>query len=489
MGVKSTHGPRVPRLLNKRMRTGGTMRGAVAAAALACAFAIGGAPDARAQGVVIGLVPPDEADSRDAGDAGAPLEFPGPRLEPRTSRPAGSETWPRACSFRHALCVHADAKTPTAIVLGALASAERAWDALTGTLKIPAPWPDLSGSYDIYLVDGVTGGGATYASERDVRARFDRASSFSLVDRGLAGCALDQTIAREIARASLFRVAPATDDASARAATTYLARLVAPCPADESFAIFQRYPQRSIFDSWREADPHFSDAYMRGAALFYWFLDAEFATEPGAGIRGLWALAPTTTAFGADHWRGQPDEMDVLRMTFKGALGALTTADDLFVRFAVARAFAGAADDGEHFPESRALGEAARVRVEWDVPWPEKPRRFASANPVGPMGAAYVAIARANAPKGSGLALRAEWEEHARMRWVVVKVDAKGAATALLPVTGFDRGTEAELSVTNLDDTATVLVVGVNVGDPYRPFDPDDAVFEPHGWMLTIQPE
>lgn len=429
---------------------------------------------------------------RDAGEieAGAPIDFPGAPIEPRAPPPPGSDAWPRACSFRRALCVHADARTPPARLLAALAATERAWDALTGALKIPAPDPDLSGAYHVYLVDDVVGGGATFLGERDARARFDRASAFTLLDKSLGGCALDAAAAREIARAALFRVAPATPDGSARAATTYLARLVAPCAGgDDGVSVFQRYPQRAIVDAWREADARFADRYQRGAALFYWWLDAEFGAEPGSVVRGLWALAPTSTPFGAQKWRAQPDEYDVLRMTFKGALGALTTIDDLLLRFAVARAFFGAADDGEHLAESRALGEPARVRIDWDVPWPDKPRRFASPNPVAPTAASYVAIRRAGAPAGSSLAVRAQWEEHARMRWVVVKVDAKGSATAIIPVTGLDRATEAEATVMNLDDTATVLVVGVNVGDASRPFDPDDDVWEPHGWLLQIQSE
>lgn len=431
--------------------------------------------------------------AEDAGGAdgrGATYDFPGPSLEPRAARPAGSEAWPKACSFRRPLCVHADARGGSRPILAALAATERAWDAITGVLKIPAPDPDLAGAFHVYLVDDVVGGGATFLSERDARARFDRASAFTIIDRNLTGCALDATLAREVARASLYRVAPATDDGSARAATTYLARLVAPCPSgDDGFAIFQRYPHRAIVDPWREGDARLADQYERGASLFYWWLDAEFGVEPGAVVRGLWALAPTTTALGASHFRAQPDGFDVLRMTFKGTLGALTTADDLFVRFAVARAFLGAADDGEHLVESRTLGDAARLRLDWDVPWPDKPRRFACPNPVAPTAASYIAIRRANAPKGSSLAVRAEWEEHARMRWVVVKIDAKGAATSVLPVTGLDRATEAELTVTNLDDTATVLVVGVGVGDAARPFDPDDEIWEPHGCLLQLQAE
>jgi hypothetical protein len=34
-----------------------------------------------------------------------------------------------------------------------------------------------------------------------------------------------------------------------------------------------------------------------------------------------------------------------------------------------------------------------------------------------------------------------------------------------------------------------VLLVGVNAGDPAYAFDPDEAVWEPHGWLVTLASE
>ena len=55
------------------------------------------------------------------------------------------------------------------------------------------------------------------------------------------------------------------------------------------------------------------------------------------------------------------------------------------------------------------------------------------------------------APAGAKLRLEAQWEDYARMRWVVVKLDAAGTAMAELPVTSLDRGTSASLTVESLD--------------------------------------
>ncbi len=436
---------------------------------------------------------PDELDrllqgagKQDAGaDAGAVADDPGPPLDLRNPRPAGATTWPRVCSFRHPICVHGDGRAVVAV----LAAADRAWGVETGALALPPPDAGSTGAYDLYLVADVVGGGATYLDARDVAARFDRASAFSLIDRSVPdGCALDAVVAREVARASIFRAAPATGEATARAQTELVAQLVVPCAMGDVTGptMFQRFDFRAIFDPLREANSAIADDYERGAALFYGWLDAVYTEAPAGMIRSMWALAPTETPLGAWHWRGRPDAWDVLTTTFKGRMGAKMTIDDLLVEFAVARAFLGKGGDTD-FPEAATLGDAAKPRLDWDVPWPASPRSIASPNAVGPTGAAYVAVR--NPPKGASLYVGVEWEEHARMRWTVVKVRANGEPYATLPIVGFDRGTSAWLKVDNLDDADTLLVVGVNLGDPWFAFDTDDEVFTPHGWIVKLAPQ
>jgi len=52
-----------------------------------------------------------------------------------------------------------------------------------------------------------------------------------------------------------------------------------------------------------------------------------------------------------------------------------------------------------------------------------------------------------------------------------------------------ERSTQAQMTVVDLDVAASLLLVGTNVGDPLYPFDPDDEVWEPHGWILTVASE
>lgn len=397
----------------------------------------------------------------------------------------------RVCSFSRALCVTGDKRTPAASLLAVLAAGERAWDLATGALALPPPDADPgTGAYDIYLVDKLPGTSVTAIGERDPRPSFDRASAYTLLDAASArpGCALERIMAREVTRAILFRVAPATDDGSARAETAYLARLMVPCAMGsiDEISIFQAFPDRGLVDTWQGSDPAFATDFGRGGALFFWWLDDCFGTSPGAMVRATWALSPTKTPPRAWRFTNEPDGFDVLRMTFKNALTTNSTIDDLFLNFAAARALTGTQSDPN---ETHVLGDAAAARLDWEISWPTSPRRLASPHPLEPTGSSYVSISRDGAPKGSRLRVEASWEEHAKMRWVILKLDANGREKSRILVPMTDRATEAQTTVVELDDTAKVVIVAMNAGDFAYSFDPDDEVFEPHGWLLTVAAE
>ena len=348
-----------------------------------------------------------------------------------------------------------------------LDAADRAWETLTETMGAPAPEGGLDGLWRVQLADSVDGGGDALLEGRDPVGRFDRASSFARVQRSLpAGCSLDLALARAVARGSLWRAAPATDEASARGEAETLALLATPCAAgDDEARVFQSHPERALVDP-------VSPAYERGAALFFGWVDATFGAEPGALVVGLWALAPTRTPVGAPRWAGRPTGFDVLRTSLKSALWEGSTLDDVFVRFAVARA-----------------SMTPPARLAWHVGWPAQPRRLAAPEPVAPTGASYVVVDHAGAAPGAKLRMEAEWEDFGRMRWVITKLDGAGHALAELPVVSLDRGTHASMSVESLDGVDRVLIVGVNVGSTEAGFDPDQGEWEPHGWLLTLEGE
>jgi len=397
---------------------------------------------------------------------------------------ASDPAWLKACSFRHPLCVHAGPAATPETILAALSDADRTWDTAVGPLALPPPDPSpVTQTYDVYLVEHAASDTVTVLDERDPLARFDRANAFTLIDARLTGCTRTQAVARGLLRAITYRVTPGIDPGSAEAQTGYFAHLIAPCASAESAAraTFQAHPERAIADAWPEFDPVIGVEYARGASFFYDWMDDSFGQEPGSIVRALWALSPSITA-GPATWQNEPDTFDVLRTSFKNALSSGGALDDLFLGFAAARAIPSSGDAG-----AGDLGFA--VRADWQIDWPSKPRRLAPRDPTAPTGSAYVAIRHREVPSGARLRVEATWEEHARMRWMVVKLDRAGRELARIPVAASDRATEAQGSIVDLDGVDTLVVVGMNAGDFPAPFDPDDAVWEPHGWRLTLASE
>jgi hypothetical protein len=195
------------------------------------------------------------------------------------------------------------------------------------------------------------------------------------------------------------------------------------------------------------------------------------------------------TPIAAARWVNEPDTFDVLRTTFKGALSTRGTVEDLWLDFGIARAFLGSADDAQHQPEFRTLADAATVPLDWDIPWPTSPRRLGPRVPVHPLGASYLLIHHQGAPPGARLRVEIDWEEHALFRWAFVKLDASGRELGRVVIPTTERATQAQMTLVDLDNVDRILLVGVNVGDPAYAFDPDDEVWEPHGWLVTVAPE
>jgi hypothetical protein len=427
---------------------------------------------------------------------------PGPFVAYATRPALARET--RACSLRVPVCVHAAGARAGATVLDVLGAAERAWEILGGALGLPTPDVDLEDlRYHVYLVDGAREAGVTHTAARDVRSRVDRARGFTVLSADQRrGCYLDALVTRELARASLLRVAPSTAEGIARAQTAYLSQLVAPCAlglATDAAEAYQQRPERAVCDArvtelGTSADAPPSHApldrlFQEGAAAFWSRIDWAYGRAPFAVVMASWALSPTMTAPGAQRWHDEPDAFDVLRVSFKGALSTGSTLDDLLLDAAVARAFVGSADDGLHQVEARTLGDAARVAVDWDVPWPTRPKRLAPRAPVFPTGSSYVVVRRAGALPGARLRVELAWEEHALFRWTLVKLDASGRELGRVGIPARERATEAQITLVDLDRVDRVLLVGTNVGDPRYRFDPDDEIWEPHGWLVTLASE
>jgi hypothetical protein len=438
-----------------------------------------------------------------------PSVLPGPRIlyaaRPRPARDA------RFCSTRVPLCVHSPLAANDANAMAALEAFERAWSTMTGALELPAPDADPdTRAYDVFLADAsepLLGGelASTHLEARDVQSNVDRARSFTVIDARLGrGCALDGHAARSLTRAIIARGAPATDEATARGQAAFMSWLVAPCSVAASVdavAAFQARVDRALPDARADDlsaapdDPPLpppsraAALYADGEAVVWSRLDWAFARAPGALVLATWALAPTMTPPAARRWQHEPDTYDVLRASFKDRLSTGSTVHDLFLDIGVARAFMGSADDGLHAPETRALGDAARIPLDWDLPWPSAPRRVAPRVPVFPTGSSYVVIRHEGAKPGARLRVELVWEEHALFRWAFVKLDRAGHEIGRIPIAAKERATEAQMTLVDLDGVDRVLLVGTNVGDPAYAFDPDEASWEPHSWLLTVAAE
>jgi hypothetical protein len=386
--------------------------------------------------------------------------------------------------------VHPKRASDERLALEVLSSAERAWGVLTGPLSLPAPDTNpASGKVDVFLEDNVDDVATAELAQRDVRSAIDRASALLRVAaRSRPGCALDVAIARATARAILWRAAPALDEGTARAQTQYLAELVAPCASVpfEGGEEFQSHPERSIADTWPECDARMGELFDRGAALAYGWLDWKYGVQPGAFILGTWALAATQTPPGAARWNAEPDAFDVFRETFRGSESLLPTGspDDFPLAVALARATL-----DTDAPEAAALGPLARARRDWMIDWPDRPRGLSFPAGVAPTGASVVEVRCAGAPSGARLRLEATWEEHARMRWAFVRLNTGGKPMSTVLVPSAPKATDAQMTLVDLDGVASVLVVGANVGSWDESFDPEDEVWEPHGWKIILAAE
>lgn len=378
--------------------------------------------------------------------------------------PRGWSFWSRACSFRHPLCVCGSPGSNGRELTDVVTAADRAWETLVGVIGVPQPERGIDGHWNLYLGDVVDGGGQADLVALDPRARFDRGSSFGRIDRAASGCVLDLAVARAVAQGSLLASAPTTAKGLGLAESDELARLATPCAAfDDDDVAFQSHPERTLVDG-------LSTPFARGGAAFFEWLDSRFGRQPGAMVPALWALTPSRSDVRAASDCSGATVFDVLAASLRGAFASDATLDEVFVGFAMARA--------AMWPP---------VLPAWDVSWPVRPRRLVSPRPVSPTGASYVVIHREGAVSGTRLRLEAEWEDYARMQWVVLKLDSGGETLAQIRISSPDRATRAALTLDAIDGIDRVVVVGVNVGSTEHAFSPAQGEWEPHGWMLTIQ--
>jgi hypothetical protein len=391
---------------------------------------------------------------------------------PTRSRPLAAEVPVRTCSFSEPVCVHAGANVRDVSITHVLLAAERFYR-VTSALKLPRPLPDGflggDGRYDIYLVAD-PGPYLTIADDLPPGSFWDQTSAFTVMSPPLPpfACDSESLVARALARAAVFRVDAGIEDAAMGIAESYVADIVTDCTMATLAAVddFQRFPEKTL--GFRHADE------AAGALLFGRFLDDTYGLGiPGSVLFSLLSVAAQHADPKLTHFANEPDFFDSLRSNARARGKPI---DDLWLEFAIQRAFVGSRSDDGHLVDVNKYGDLGRVRFEWTVPLASLPRRLAPMRPIEALGATYIWVDLKDAPEDLNLAFVSDWEAGVLFHWTIVKVDAKGIEIGRITTAGIRGSVHTERSLLGLQGAAGLVIVGVNAGsiDRARPFDPDD---------------
>lgn len=364
------------------------------------------------------------------------------------------------------VCVHAatEALTP------ARRAFDDAWDLLVDTLRVTPPLLDGPAGgdprLDVYVVRGLEDEIAIGREPLDRTLDRDGAPAFVLIREEVVlrgGCALTWNAARALARASAAGVDVAETPTMVDGFARRLADLA--CPVAPPMHELQRTPWKGLTTSGA------------GAALLARTLDLEYG-------HGYGAIGPAVLSMAINH-RGvivpQPDDelgpahfhnhttvFDVLTTTLTDAASSL---DKVLLDVGAARAT-----------------HAVPPAWEWEIPASTLPRRFAIRRGIEPMGMTFVKIDVDAAPPGDGIELDLAWDMGARFVWHVLKLDAEGKRVGEVPVPALDTERKITIDVRRLSGVRTLVLVGVNTGDPRSPFHPDEPPSHAHGYELGVFP-
>ncbi len=349
-------------------------------------------------------------------------------------------------------------------------------------LRLPAPRTSVQDHGALFLyIDPDEPLAAPYADPGSTAgAPHDTASAFVITPPLTTDCRSQHDLARAVAGASLLAHDAATDATVLSMLGAHLANLLEPC-ADlelEQLDAMQRAPERTFVGPLFEPAP--------GAFLFPQFLEDRFGTdEPGRLTAALIAISSQRTLRGA--LVDEPDMFDALRVT-QSRNGS--SVDDTLLEFAINRAFMGSRSDDLHMLDVAKLGDAGRVRFEWQVDHSTLPRSLAPLRPIEPLGATYVLVTLDSILPGAELTFSAEWEEPANFRWAIIKLKHDGSELGRSEVTPVLGEYKIQRDVRDLGGARALLIVGLHEGATRRdePFDPGQFREMPRGYTMTLYP-
>lgn len=381
------------------------------------------------------------------------------------------------CSFARPVCVHAAEPDAVAALPDALLALERAFERVVLALRLPPPLPDAdaggSDALDWYL--GTPDASLVAPAEPLWPGRTDRAAVHCR--SALAGGALlerDATLCVGEALASALDAGEQPDAKRALALELWWISGVKTALDVQVVDDAQRRPERAL------ARDGAADAGSAGrfALLLETLETTRSAASPGTLSASIFSAAASRTAPGAWRFDNEPDVFDVLRHSLDEDT---TRYADLLVDFALRRALAGDRDDGTRLPALEYAGAFGRAHFDWVIPFSTLPRRVLTGVPVAQSGAELIWLELDDAPIGTAVGFRIEWEAPVAFKWRALLIDAQGREVRRVDVTFQDRATAADGRVLRLDGAKAMILAGVNLGgvDLAHPFDPDVAPFEP----------
>lgn len=387
----------------------------------------------------------------------------------------------RACSLRLPVCVHAPVQRAAGLT-PALAALERAYERLVFAAGMPAPNSDFglggSDSLDAYLE----------AREQPLLVEADPAEVGAFTETS-AWCRLplqddvllDRSATLCVGEAIAQRLDASEPPHLRRAFATWLWWLVGQPTSLDAEAIddAQAHPERAIAtrDLSNESE---------GAALLFEYLESVRSTRPwGELSAALFGTAVSSNQKLGLFYDNEPDLFDVLRHSLNEENDRFAS---LMINFAVARAFVGARDDGQHLPTLDWSGDFGRLRADWVVKFSTLPRRVLVNPPLDSTGSVMLWLDLDEVGLGAALGFHAEWEPPVSFQWQIVKIGPNGDEVARIDVPFQERAHDADARLQNLDGASAILIVGTNLEgiDLSHPFDPDVAPFEPHAATIYL---
>jgi hypothetical protein len=418
------------------------------------------------------------------GDAPAKVD---PTLDPLLPTGARMQEQPRPpkpalsyCGLREPVCVHAANGVSSELAQRYLDALEDARARFVGALGLPPPLNDAWGptpGLDLYLLPDAPSAFVVVADAR-----------WLATDRTSGHCRarpVPDELRRQaslcVAEAILLGLDAAETPHLRRAIAAYLWNATGGTSNADWLAIddWQSNPQLAL--AGREVAPD-----SAGAALFLRYLDRRLgANRLGNLPAALVQMSRTDTPAGHSQWNNEPDSIDVLRRAFADSPESF---EDFLLNFAVARAFLGSRDNGHNDPILLWLGDAGRVRFDWNIKASSLPRNLAPRRAIEPFGSTYLWLELDRVTPGATLAFQANWEAPAVFRWTLVAVDALGNALKRYDLPYVQQATSAERTLVDHEGAAAYLIVGTSVAgvDLAHPFDPDHEPFEPHGYTVYL---